>query len=128
VVQRIESSLRLENSSEPHGEGWWKWSVWVEGTPEDLASVESVTYRLHPTFPKPVVKVTTPGTKFKLSSAGWGEFAIAADAHMNDGRTIRTDERSVSSDGWSLATRRRRCKGASVPRCFSATASPTARS
>ena len=91
MVQRIESSLRLENSSEPHGEGWWKWSVWVEGTPEDLASVEAVTYRLHPTFPRPVVKVTTPGTKFKLSSAGWGEFAISADAHMNDGRTIRLE-------------------------------------
>lgn len=91
MVQRIESSLRLENSSEPHGEGWWKWSVWVEGAPEDLASVESVTYRLHPTFPRPVVKVTTSGTKFKLSSAGWGEFAISADAHMKDGRSIRLE-------------------------------------
>jgi hypothetical protein len=65
--------------------------VWVEGTPEDLASVEAVTYRLHPTFPKPVVKVTAAATKFKLSSAGWGEFAVAADAHLKDGRTVRLE-------------------------------------
>ena len=91
MVMRTESSLRLENDSEPHGEGWWKWSAWVSGSPDDLAGLESVTYRLHPSSPEPVVQVTDRSTNFKLSSTGWGEFAISADAKMKDGRTIRLE-------------------------------------
>lgn len=88
MVQRIESSLRLINDAAPSGEGWWTWSVWVEGEPDDLDQVESVTYRLHPTFPTPIVRVTDRETHFKLGSAGWGEFAIRADAQMKDGRRV----------------------------------------
>jgi hypothetical protein len=91
MAMRIDSSLRLDNDSEPHGEGWWKWSVWVDGSPADLATVTSVTYRLHPTFPKPIVTVTNADTKFRLASAGWGEFAIAADVERKDGSTIRLE-------------------------------------
>jgi hypothetical protein len=109
MVMRIESSLRLENDSEPRGEGWWKWSVWVDGSSEDLAGLESVTYRLHPTFPKPVVQVTDASTKFRFSSAGWGEFAISADAHMKDGRTIRLErwlELGSTKDASTIEKRR----------------------
>jgi hypothetical protein len=98
MVMRIESTLRLENDSEKRGEGWWKWSVWVEGSPEDVATVQSVTYRLHPTFPNPVVTVADASTKFKLSLSGWGEFAISADVTLNDGHTTRL-ERWLELDG-----------------------------
>lgn len=91
MVVRVDSTLSLVNDSQPHSEGWWKWSVWVEGSPEDLAEIESVTYRLHPTFPNPVVHVTNASTKFRLTSAGWGEFAIAADVKMRDGRIVRLE-------------------------------------
>jgi transcription initiation factor IIF auxiliary subunit len=87
MVMRIESSLHLENDSEQQGDGWWKWSIWVEGSPEDLADLESVTYRLHPTFPQPVVRVTDP-PKFKFSASGWGEFAISAVAVLKGDRTV----------------------------------------
>lgn len=103
MVMRIESSLRLENDSEPHSEGWWKWSVWVEGSAEDFSAIESVTYRLHPTFPNPVVRVSDASTKFRLSSVGWGEFAISADAQMSDGRTVRL-ERWVELGGPKAAS------------------------
>jgi hypothetical protein len=91
MVMRIESRLRLENDSKLLADDWWQWSVWVDGPPEELAEVQSVTYRLHPTFPKPVVQTTDASTKFAFSSAGWGEFMITAHAEMKDGRTIRLE-------------------------------------
>lgn len=91
MVVRVENTLRLVNDSQPHSEGWWTWSVWVEGSPEDLADVQSVTYRLHPTFPSPVVHVTEASTNFRFSSAGWGEFRIAANVTLKDGRTVRLE-------------------------------------
>jgi hypothetical protein len=91
MVMRVESRLRLENDSKPLAEDRWQWSVWVEGPPEELAQVQSVTYRLHPTFPKPVVQVSDGTANFKFSSAGWGEFMITAHVEMKDGRTIRLE-------------------------------------
>jgi transcription initiation factor IIF auxiliary subunit len=91
MVVRVETTLRLVNDSQPQSEGWWNWSVWVDGSPEDLAEIDSVTYRLHPTFPNPVVKIRDRSTNFKLASVGWGEFAIAADVTMKDGRTVRLE-------------------------------------
>jgi hypothetical protein len=105
---RIESTLRLENDSSALGEGWWKWSVWVEGSDEDLTRVESVVYRLHPTFPKPVIEIADATTKFRLSSAGWGEFAIAADARMKDGRTLRLERWLRLGDAKDTSGERRR--------------------
>jgi TIR domain/YEATS family len=108
MVQRIASSLRLENDSAPAGEGWWTWSVWVEGSPVDLASVESVTYRLHPTFPKPVVRVTNREDKFRLTSSGWGEFSVSADVRTDDGRTVRLERWLQLSGSGGTSTRKPR--------------------
>lgn len=91
MVVRVETTLRLVNDSQLHSEGWWKWSVRVEGSPEDLEEIERVTYFLHPTFPNPVVKSTDASTNFELKSAGWGEFSIAAEVTMKDGRKVRLE-------------------------------------
>jgi hypothetical protein len=96
MAMRIETTLRLENDSELKREGWWHWSVWLDGSDEDIDRVVSVVYRLHPTFPHPVVRVTTPETRFRLQSAGWGEFLIAADAAMKPG----TEPASVHLERW----------------------------
>ena len=87
----IDTNLRLQNDSQLRGEGWWEWSVWVEGPPEELELLELVTYRLHPTFPQPVQQVRDAATRFRLRSAGWGEFAIVADARFKDGHTVRLE-------------------------------------
>jgi len=77
-MKPIASHLHLENDSVSKGEDWWGWSVWVEGPSEALDEIEAVTYRLHPTFPKPIRRVTDRDSKFRLQSAGWGEFSIQA--------------------------------------------------
>jgi hypothetical protein len=91
MVERIVSALRLENDSKAEGENWWKWWVWVEGTQDEIAAVKFVTYRLHPSFRKPVQDVYDASTKFRLTSAGWGEFTITADAHLKSGESLRLE-------------------------------------
>ncbi len=75
----------------PHrGESdWWDWSVWLEGSPEDLDRVASVEWILHPTFPQPVRVVKDPATNFRLDTGGWGVFLIHATVHNKDGSQIK---------------------------------------
>lgn len=79
-------SLSMAQRSRPRGHGYWEWAVWIEGPVEDLESVRSVEYTLHPTFSPPVHTVTDRATHFRLSAAGWGEFLIHARVLHHDGR------------------------------------------
>ena len=80
-------TLRLLNDSAPIDEGRWKWSVWLEGPDAELDQVKEVRYMLHPTFPKPIRVITDRASKFKLESSGWGEFSIAAQLVLANGKT-----------------------------------------
>ena len=94
----IRSHLHLVNDSTPEGDGWWSWSIWVEGPEDELATIEEVTYRLHPTFPKPVVTVADAATKFRLDGSGWGEFSVVAEVAVKAGEPIRL-ERWLTLEG-----------------------------
>jgi transcription initiation factor IIF auxiliary subunit len=83
------TELRLAQSDENVRPGWWQWSVWLDGTPEWLDRVAGVTYFLHATFSDPVRVVDDRASSFRLSSAGWGEFTIRAEARLRDGTTRR---------------------------------------
>jgi len=87
----LNSGLTLTNDSKPDGEDWWEWSVWVEGSDEELSRVESVTYRLHPTFAQPLQTVDDRASKFRLRGSGWGEFAIRAEAKLRGGGLVALD-------------------------------------
>lgn len=79
-------TLRLAQETKWVRTDWWKWSVWLEGDPGELRNVRSVTYTLHPTFPNPVREVTNRRAKFRLDSAGWGDFTLSACVHLASGR------------------------------------------
>ena len=66
-------------------EDWWHWSVELDGSPEELERVDCVVYTLHHTFRKPVRRVSTRETNFRLESEGWGEFMIYATVVLKDG-------------------------------------------
>jgi transcription initiation factor IIF auxiliary subunit len=77
--------LRIEQGFQYQGEDWWKWWIWLDGTQEELASVQEVTYVLHPSFPNPVRTIRNRETKFRLETAGWGTFTIYARVlHADD--------------------------------------------
>lgn len=78
--------LRIQQSETYKGDDWWSWSVWIDGTPDELQEIKFVEYTLHPTFKNPVRKVRTRANKFKLSSAGWGVFPVYVRVAKKDGK------------------------------------------
>jgi len=78
-------ALTIKQDYEYKNDDWWDWSVWIEGTEQELDSIESVEYTLHPTFPNPVRKITDRASKFRLKTAGWGGFTVYAKALHKDG-------------------------------------------
>jgi transcription initiation factor IIF auxiliary subunit len=73
------------------GDDYWKWWVWIEGSPEELDHVDYVMYTLHPTFPNPVRTVRDRASKFRLDTAGWGIFRLYAMAAHKDGTRTHLD-------------------------------------
>jgi transcription initiation factor IIF auxiliary subunit len=77
--------MHIAQSEKYVGDDWWNWSVWLEGSPAELDSVVDVEWRLHPTFPNPVRRVTNRKTNFRLDTGGWGVFPIHASVNLKGG-------------------------------------------
>ncbi|MGY3030935.1 hypothetical protein ACVIIV_000105 [Bradyrhizobium sp. USDA 4354] len=80
------TNVKIAQLSEQIEPAYWRWSVWLEG--EEIAAVEEVVWKLHPTFSPPEVRVTDRASNFRLNSSGWGEFRIQADVRMNNGQNL----------------------------------------
>jgi|SRR5215813_986692 len=78
--------IRVAQSNRRNDDGYWDWSVWLEGLPDELDGVKSVSYQLHSSFPDPLRKVTNRKTNFRLDSSGWGEFDLYATVTGRDNR------------------------------------------
>ena len=77
-------NLEVKQSVTPHDQGWWDWSVWLDGPAEELDEIKYVEYVLHPTFSPPTRKVSDRDTNFRLDARGWGEFNIKIRVHTDD--------------------------------------------
>jgi transcription initiation factor IIF auxiliary subunit len=77
--------LSIQQSEQYLGNDRWRWSVWLEGGPEELDFVDHVTYVLHSTFNNPVRVVADRTTNFRLETSGWGTFTIHAKITYCDG-------------------------------------------
>ena len=84
-------SLSIQQSQEYVGNDRWRWSVWLNGTPEELDSVDHVTYVLHPTFHDPVRHISDRVTNFRLDTFGWGTFTMHANIVHRDGHASEAD-------------------------------------
>ncbi|AGA33405.1 hypothetical protein TVNIR_1743 [Thioalkalivibrio nitratireducens DSM 14787] len=82
-------SLRIAQDAHYQGKNWWRWSVWLDGSPAELDDVSHVVYTLHPTFPTPVRHTDDRSSDFRISSAGWGEFEIFAEVTLKSGETLK---------------------------------------
>jgi len=83
----MKYQIKQSKKQDPNIENYWKWSVWLEATDEDLAKVKEVEYILHPTFPNRIRFSRSLKNNFKLQSKGWGEFTIYIKIY-----TIERDE------------------------------------
>ncbi len=81
-------SIAIDNTAKYVSSGRYSWTVFVKGDAKSLAQIDSVQYRLHPTFQNPVV--WGKGRTFSYSAVGWGEFNIVATIFYKDKRTPTT--------------------------------------
>ena len=81
--------MKIQQSQTCVGNDWWNWSVWLEGSPAELDAVEFVEWRLHPTFPDPVRRITDRETKFRLDTGGWGTFHVQASVQLRSKESLR---------------------------------------
>jgi len=84
-------TLEIKQQVTPHDEGWWDWSVWLDGPSTELDAIQEVVYILHPTFPNPVNQIDDRETNFRLKARGWGEFNIQIQVYLKDGSKIKLD-------------------------------------
>jgi len=83
--------LRVAQDQKYVDEDWWEWSVWIDGPADELNEVKQVTYKLHPTFKKPVRVTDDRANKFKLKSDGWGTFPIRVKLELKTGAIIKLE-------------------------------------
>lgn len=79
-------SLEIHQAVSLAGDGYWTWSVWIDGPDAELDQVQSVEWVLHPTFPKPTRRATQRQDKFRIEVSGWEAFEINAHVSTKDGR------------------------------------------
>ncbi len=84
-------ALSIQQNQEYEGNGRWRWSVWLSGSPEELDSIDYVAYILHPTFHNPVRRIGDRTTNFRLDTTGWGTFTIHANIVHRDGHETPLD-------------------------------------
>jgi transcription initiation factor IIF auxiliary subunit len=84
-------NIKVAQSSQYQGNDSWTWSVWMEGPDEDLDTIETVVYTLHPTFTPPVISISTRANKFRLDTRGWGTFTIYVTVKFKDGKVMELE-------------------------------------
>jgi len=79
---------------------FYKWKVFVDEPEEVLKTIESVEYRLHETFPKPINIIEDRKTRFALEASGWGTFLIHLTVYLTDGSAVNTSYYLDLSKSW----------------------------
>ncbi len=78
--------MRIRNRWKYAGDNHWEWEAFLDdGGTGQLDDVNSVEYVLHPTFKKPLRKITTRNNQFAMKTNGWGTFKLKAFVSMKDG-------------------------------------------
>jgi len=54
----------------------YEWTLEIKGASDELDTIASVIYTLHPTFHSPPQKIRSRETGFRLTRIGWGTFTV----------------------------------------------------
>ena len=63
---------------------YYDWDIFLDEPTQNLKHVSLVTYVLHPTFPKPIQKITNKTTKFGLKGRCRGSFQIKVKVYLKN--------------------------------------------
>lgn len=79
----VHSCWRYAKKDREYKQRMYCFHAIVQGTEDVLHRVESVTYRLDDSYPKPTRTVTDRSTKFKLKELAWGESMLKATVKIS---------------------------------------------
>lgn len=74
---------RTEHQIQSRGE-YYKWRIYVDGDPSTLQKIEKVVYRLHPSFPRPLVESSNWQRNFEYQVFGYGSFQLEFHIYVKD--------------------------------------------
>lgn len=83
----METTRRIRDDDYPDGTGY-EWTLEIKGASDELDTIDSVRYTLHPTFQSPPQKVRAREIGFKLTRVGWGTFTVAIRIEFIDHTAI----------------------------------------
>jgi transcription initiation factor IIF auxiliary subunit len=63
--------------------------IWIEGSDDELDSIDHVEYTLHQSFKRPVRSSSNRSNKFSITIWTWGMFPIEIAIHLHDGTINR---------------------------------------
>lgn len=85
----IFMTIKFENYSRVlRAEGDWiyyEWKVFVDEPVERISKIDSIEYRLDPSFSNPIMVVKDRYSRFSLVASGWGSFWVNVIANYIDG-------------------------------------------
>lgn len=88
ILPDRDKDISTVNASKFVGGGRWNWTIFIRAPTDVLDKIRYVEYRLHPTFPNPVRRVSQIGNSkqpFALSTNGWGVFKIPVKVVLKNG-------------------------------------------
>ena len=84
--RETNNGRRLSAAVEPVTDDWFSVTLSVESSSESTPLEGTVTFHLHPTFPRDVVPVVVENGRAVLKLSAWGAFTVGAVA--DNGRTL----------------------------------------
>jgi prokaryotic YEATS domain/TIR domain len=87
-IEERAMTFKIVQDATPADQSHWRWSVWLDAPKEELDTVKDVIWKLHPSFSRSEVRVSSRKTGFRLKSSGWGEFEIQAEVRRLNGEKI----------------------------------------
>jgi transcription initiation factor IIF auxiliary subunit len=79
--------MRAVNKYTKIRDDWYSWTVYIQGTDEELNQIKYVTYLLHESFPNRRIVSKDLANNFARKTSGWGEFLLRAEAMMKSEET-----------------------------------------
>ncbi len=80
--------VEAKNDARQLREGWFEWTVYLQGTKEELEQIACVQYSLPPSFPDANQLVCERGAgprPFALTREGWGMFTLPVRLYLKSG-------------------------------------------
>lgn len=83
--------MKLTNKYELLHDGWFDWTVYIDGTDDELNKINQVTYILHKSFSERRIVSTNQSNNFARTNKGWGEFLLKAEVILKNGNKMEAE-------------------------------------